>query len=308
MAGNKQKNKKNKQANKQINQQDNRQEDKLKPLQDSVAEAKPDAVQPKEDKAAVEEKTTIKQDDAQNNQPKKKVNRFVLLTTDEADEELNRYQVRPWVLWFVIIVLCLLLGSVLGYISYEEKIWSAVDARSDEQVATIAALQADNARLEQEKLELETEIVGLNETVQILSETVSQKTQSESELKAQIEKQSIPTEFPLNGSASMKEDTIDDAPICVFDASLGSAVVATASGTVTSVKDDAKYVHSIWVDHGNGYTTIYRNAGQPRVQVGDSVVCGAALYIIEEKKEEMGYQMMKDGQYINPMDMLSING
>ena len=205
-------------------------------------------------------------------------------------------------------MLCLLLGSVLGYISYEEQLWSAVDARSDEQAATIAALQADNARLEQEKLVLETEIVGLNETVQILSETVSQKTQSESELKAQIEQQSMPTGFPLNGSASMKEDTIDDAPICVFDASLGSAVVATASGTVTSVKDDAKYVHSIWVDHGNGYTTIYRNAGDPRVQVGDTVVCGAALYIIEEKKEEVGYQMMQDGQYINPMEMLSING
>lgn len=248
------------------------------------------------------------QDDKPAGKPKQKVNHFVLLTTDETDAELKRYQVRPWVLWFVIIVLCLLLGCVLGYISYEEQLWSAVDARSDEQVATIAALQADNARLEQEKLELETEIVGLNETVQILSETVSQKTQSESELKAQIEQQSLPTGFPLNGSASMEEDTIDDAPICVFDASLGSAVVATASGTVTSVKDDAKYVHSIWVDHGNGYTTIYRNPGEPRVQVGDAVVCGAALYIIEEKKEEVGYQMMKDGQYIDPMEMLSING
>lgn len=255
-----------------------------------------------------ENKLENKLEDKADDKPKKKVNHFVLLTTDETDTELKRYQVRPWVLWFVVIVLCLLLGSVLGYISYEEKLWGAVDARSDEQVATIAALQADNARLEQEKLELETEIVGLNETVQILSETVSQKTQSESELKAQIEQQSMPTGFPLNGSATMKEDTIDDAPICVFDASLGSAVVATASGTVTSVKDDAKYVHSIWVDHGNGYTTIYRNAGQPRVQVGDAVVCGAALYIIEEKKEDVGYQMMKDGQYINPMEMLSING
>lgn len=239
---------------------------------------------------------------------KRKINHFVLVTTDETDVELKRYRVRPWVLWLVITLLCIILGATLGYISYEERIWRAVDARSDEQVATIKTLQETNEQLEQAKLELETEIVGLNETVQILSETVSQKTQSESELMAQIEKQSMPTEFPLNGSATMEEDTLDDAPICVFDASIGSAVVATARGTVTAVKDDAKYVHSIWVDHGNGYTTIYRNAGEPRVQVGDSVVSGAALYIIEENKEEMGYQMMKDGQYINPMEMLSING
>lgn len=239
---------------------------------------------------------------------KPKINHFVFVTTDDKDAELKRYQVRPWLLWLVIAVLCILLGSMLGYIAHEEKIWRAVDARSDNQVATIKTLQETNAQLKQEKLELETEIVGLNETVQILSETVSQKTQSESELKAQIEKQSMPTEFPLNGSATMKEETIDDAPICVFDASEGSAVVATASGTVTGVKDDADYVHSIWVDHGNGYITIYRNAGEPRVQVGDTVVCGTALYIIEERKEEMGYQMMKDNEYINPMDMLSING
>lgn len=239
---------------------------------------------------------------------KNKINHFVFVTTDDKDTEIKRYQVRPWLLWLAIAVLCVILGATLGYISYEEKIWRAVDARSDEQVATIKTLEEAKQQLEQENLALETEIVGLNETVQILSETVSQKTQSESELKAQIEKQSMPTEFPLNGSASMEEKTIDDAPICVFDASIGSAVVATASGTVTGVKDDAEYVHSIWVDHGNGYTTIYRNAGEPRVQEGDAVVCGTALYIIEERKEEMGYQMMKDGAYISPMEMLSING
>ncbi len=239
---------------------------------------------------------------------KSKVNHFVFVTTDDENKELKRYQVRPWLLWLMIAVLCIVLGATLGYISYEEKIWRAVDNRSDEQVATIKTLEEEKTKLEEEKLALETEIVGLQETVQILSETVSQKTQSESELKAQIEKQSMPTEFPLNGSATMEEKTMDDAPICVFDASIGSAVVATASGTVTSVKNDAEFVHSIWVDHGNGYTTIYRNAGEPRVQEGDSVVCGTALYIIEDRKEEMGYQMMKDGAYISPMEMLSING
>lgn len=239
---------------------------------------------------------------------KAKVNHFVFVTTGEEDEELNRYQVRPWLLWLIIVLLCIVLGATLGYISYEESIWQAVDARSDEQVATIKTLEEKNTLLEQEKLALETEIVGLKETVQILSETVSQKTQIESDLKAQIEKQSIPSEFPLNGSASMKETTEDDVPICVFDASIGSAVVATASGTVIGVKDDAKYVHSIWVDHGNGYVTIYRNAAEPRVQIGDEVVSGTALYIIEERKEDMGYQMMKDDVYISPMEMMSING
>jgi len=302
-------------------QKKNKKEEKTEKL--SGTKAAVETVTESETKVAEVAETEVKQEEIEDKavtekaeesanvsegKPKPKVNHFVFVTTDDEDAEVNRYQVRPWLLWLVIIVLILLIGSMLGYISHEEKIWRAVDARSDEQVATIKSLEESNAILEQEKLALETEIVGLNETVQILSETVSQKTQSEKELREQIEKQSLPTEFPLNGSATMDEKTIDDAPICVFDASIGSAVVATASGKVTAVKDDAEYVHSIWVDHGNGYITIYRNAGEPRVQVGDSVVCGTALYIIEERKEEMGYQMMLDNQYINPMDLLSING
>lgn len=277
---------------------------------EAEAETKADAKAEikKEAEAETKDKVETAEEVKEESKQKPKVNHFVFVTTDDKNEEVNRYQVRPWLLWLVIVVLCILIGSMLGYISHEEKIWRAVDARSDEQVATIKSLEESKALLEEEKLALETEIVGLNETVQILSETVSQKTQSEKELREQIEKQSMPTEFPLNGSATMDEKTMDDAPICVFDASIGSAVVATASGKVTAVKDDADYVHSIWVDHGNGYITIYRNAGEPRVQVGDSVVCGTALYIIEERKEEMGYQMMKDNQYINPMELLSING
>jgi biotin carboxyl carrier protein len=174
-------------------------------------------------------------------------------------------------------------------------------------LTAIRTLEEDKAQLEEDKLSLETEIAGLNETVQILSETVSQKTKSESDLMEQLESQSLPTEFPLNGSASMEEGT-DDNPICIFTASEGTTVVAAASGTVTGINDDVEYGHNIWVDHGNGYVTIYRNAGEPQVKLGDSVVNGTALFVIEAGNEKLGYQMMKDGEYINPMEMLSISG
>ena len=100
----------------------------------------------------------------------------------------------------------------------------------------------------------------------------------------------------------------EDVPICVFTASQGTTVVATASGTVTAVNDDAEYGHNVWVDHGNGYVTIYRNQGDPSVKQGDSVVQGTTLFLIGESNTRLGYQMMKDGSYINPMDMLAISG
>lgn len=238
---------------------------------------------------------------------KHKIRHVVLVTSDAADSGLRQFHIQSRSLWALVIMLCVVIGAMLGYIVYEERIWQAVDSRSDEQLAKIQSLEEANVQLEADKLNLETEIAGLNETVQILSETVSQKTKSETELKQQLEKQSMPTEFPLNGSASM-EETEGEEPICVFTASLGTMVVATANGTVVGVNDDVEYGHNIWIDHGNGYVTIYRNAGEPQVQLGDTVIGGTALFLIEEGKEKLGYQMMKDSVYISPMEMLAISG
>ena len=96
--------------------------------------------------------------------------------------------------------------------------------------------------------------------------------------------------------------------MCIFHASVGTTVVAAASGTVIAVNDDEIYGHSVWVDHGNGYITIYRNKGDTTVNVGDSVVQGTTLFVIGEDNADLGYQMQKGGSYINPMDMLAISG
>ena len=41
---------------------------------------------------------------------------------------------------------------------------------------------------------------------------------------------------------------------------------------------------------------------------GDTVVQGTTLFVIGEDNADLGYQMQKDGSYINPMDMLEISG
>lgn len=238
---------------------------------------------------------------------KRKISHVVLVTSDATDSGVKQFRIRSEVLWILICVLSVLVGGLLGYIAYEERIWAAVDARSDDQQNQIDSLQVENELLKMDKLDLETQIVGLNETVQILSETVNQKTKSETELQEQLDKQSMPTEFPLDGSASM-EESLEDKPICIFTATAGTLVIATANGTVTGVNDDVEYGHNIWVDHGNGYVTIYRNAGEPQVKQGDSVIIGSTLFVIEEGHEKLGYQMMKNGAYISPMEMLAISG
>lgn len=232
---------------------------------------------------------------------KRKLNHIVIVTSDAVDAKVHQILFRPAVMWSVILVLCVVIGGLIGYFMYEAKIWQAVSTRNEEQLLKIA-------ELDEQKKELEIQVDTLQQHVQILSDTVNEKVQSEAALTAQIENQSTPTEFPLTGSASMEESVDGDNPICVFTASEGTTVVASASGTVTAINDDEEYGHCIIIDHGNGYMTVYRNKGDANVKLGDSVVQGTTLYIITKDNTKLGYQMMQDGQYINPVDMLAING
>lgn len=231
---------------------------------------------------------------------KRKTNHVVIVTSDAVDANVKQFRIRPWLFQLIVIVVCVAIGAGIGYLYYEDKIWEAASAKS-------AVQQEAMAQLEEQKKELESEVESLKSKITILSETVNQKTQTESELAAQLEKQSTPTEFPLTGSASIEEAAEGD-PICIFTASVGTTVVATASGTVTAAGDEEEYGHNLWIDHGNGYITIYRNQGEANVKQGDKVVQGTTLFLIGEENTRLGYQMMKDGVYINPMDMLAISG
>lgn len=231
---------------------------------------------------------------------KRKTNHVVIVTSDAVDANAKQFKIRPWILQMIILILCIIIGGLIGYFLYEEKLWAIARARNSEQQETVRELEDEN-------FSLQSQIDSLNDQIQILSDTVNQKVQAENELASALENQSLPTEFPLNGSASMQEVTEGD-PMCLFTASEGVMVVATASGTVTAVSDDADYGHSVWIDHGNGYVTIYRNKGDAIVKVGDEVVQGTSLFLVTKDNTALGYQMKKDDVFINPMEMLAISG
>lgn len=44
------------------------------------------------------------------------------------------------------------------------------------------------------------------------------------------------------------------------------------------------------------------------VKQGETVKQGATLFLIGEENNKLGYQMMRDNEYIDPMEMLTISG
>lgn len=243
---------------------------------------------------------------------KRSSNMVLMYTRNAPNAELKQLQLKPWIIYGALIVFSILIGVIIGYFIYEERIWETAITVNQEKTQLIQELETKNQELEQKMnasaAEYEMKISGLEEEIKLLSNSLNSSIKNEEELAQQLEKQQTPTEFPLSGLASMEEAEEEGNPICVFQASEGTFVLAAASGIVDSVIEDAVYGNKVCIDHGNGYKTIYRNKGTPQVRLGDSVIQGSQLFSVTKDNTQLGYQVMYEGEYINPTDILAING
>ena len=242
---------------------------------------------------------------------KKKKNFLLLVISDGPKDKVKRFKFTKARINFIRTLIIILLFVVLGYIGFSAFRNTLAISRETALKQKITVLKEDNDQLLKEKEELA-------DKVNILSETVNQKVDAEKEQ----EEKNIPSSFPLSGTAELEETnesfTLDDQeitrPIIIFTASLGTSVVASGGGVVTVVDSDSTYGNQVQIDHGNGYTSIYRNGTTAKVNVGDEVNRGTLLFEMgsddedDENANKMGYQIMKDGDYIAPTEVLEING
>ena len=249
-----------------------------------------------------------------NSKKKRKTNYVLLLVSDSPVEKVKKYKftrARVNFLKAVITLFFLVLIGYIGFSSYYNTIAiSHFSAKEMEYTAKITELEETNTVLTEENEQL-------TEKVTILSKTVNEKVDAE---KVQEEK-NMPKGFPLSGTADMEEteETVETdngeeiRPMLLFTAGDEVGVVSAGAGVVSFVDMDNEYGYQVHIDHGNGYVTIYRSGTKPKVSQGDEVARGALLYEMEEDEDNeladnMAYQVMKDGKYIVPTEVLEING
>lgn len=234
------------------------------------------------------------------NRHKRKVSHILIYTTDAVDADIKQVRIHPWVLAGVTLIVCCVLGAVIGYAVYEGELWGRIREHDASQNAALIVAQDEKDAL-QEKIDEQ------GAKIEMLSITIQDQTQQIAELQAQIAEQSVPTDYPLTGSASMTVIT-DGDPMVEFTATEGSTVVAAGKGVVTAVEEDEVYGNRVVIDHGNGYVSIYRNKGESQVKAGDEVASGTTLFMVTEDNRQLGYQIKENDVYIDPTTIIAIKG
>lgn len=250
-----------------------------------------------------------------------KINYTVMIISDSAKQHNREFHISAGAVGAASVAAFILLVMLICYVVYSTITLSDSLERSKKHLEQIAQLTEEKEQLEVEKEELAGKVT-------ILSETVNQKVEAEQAQAAKAEEEHLPKGFPLSGTAQLKEEDADaeeaaeeddeeaaqkmhanaERKEVIFTATAGVNVIASGAGTVLSAEEDLMYGNVITIDHGNGYISIYRNAGSPVVKAGSEVARGAILYVVGEENTDTGYSISRDNTYIDPMEMIEING
>ena len=253
----------------------------------------------------------------------------MIVASSDVDEKIRPVVVHKGLIWFGVIFLAVFIGISIGYFANEAGIINGYNESINIRNAKISELEGQVA-------ELNATISSKDREIQALSQTVNTKSDELSELNAQIENMYVPTDFPMSGSASMNLTYDGDIPVVIFNGSEGDYVRATACGTVVEIRTnprrndngsiaeyyvagestddsdkeikDLGFYNVITIDHGNGYMTVYMNDGDPVVSEGDTVSAGNTLYNLKTGNTALGYEMLLNGEYIDPDEVMIISG
>ena len=251
---------------------------------------------------------------------KKRINYTVMVVSDSPEGGIRPFCLEKNLVTVLLAVIAIALVVSTGAAFYHADASKKLQVRETE-------LEKKVEDLTEENKQLTTDNAELADKVAILSDTVAQNEEAKEAQKKEEEAKLIPNGFPLAGPAVILESSETPAaqesaedeegeqelsaetePIVVFSAAPDTRVIATASGIVASIEDDARYGHKVTVDHGNGYLSIYRTSSDVLVAEGDHVEAGTPLYTVQSQEQKLGYQISRDGVLIDPLELLEVYG
>ena len=115
--------------------------------------------------------------------------------------------------------------------------------------------------------------------------------------------QTVPTLWPLHGP--VLRPFSEEHPSVVIAAAAGSLVKASAAGQVMQAGYDADRGYVVILDHGNGLLTQYGYNARLLVDVGDYVLKGQSIALLDEgrgsRRPGLHYAVQENGQFRDPL-------
>ena len=201
-----------------------------------------------------------------------------------------------------IIVLFFLGVGILVYLymgrAYDEY---QTEKKIQEKQERILELEEENKLLLASEENLHMEINRLQDEMKALKDTETAEEEKEEE-----GKNGIPKLYPLEQAGELQGTFLKEKPYLTINIQKGNKVIATGDGIVHLVDYDEAYVHSIEIEHTDGYVSRYLCNKDAEVEVteGETVKARDTLFDITSSNTILHYQIVINNEPINPFQVM----
>ena len=213
--------------------------------------------------------------------------------------------------WVIVLTICVLVGIVFGFLIFGSMEMVQITNEKMLQHQEYLNLKDQHAQLKFQYEELVLTNGSLSEQVQVLSDTINKRTMEDEAAALSEAEKRLPAGFPVTGSVTEADAPKDDPnseKAVYYKAAENSIVVATGTGVVTSVRENAYEKYEVSIDHGNEYVTLFVYDGYPLIEEGVEVLKGTPLFFIQDKDALVKYQIYFQGELKEVYDVMNIAG
>ena len=178
-------------------------------------------------------------------------------------------------------------------------------AEIDSQAQTIQQLETEKEALAQELAALRQENENILQTMDTPNEEVEAQPDEPEDSDS-----GIPRRYPTSGTSGRLSSFSEEEPYLAISTHTEGNIIATGKGTVTSVSSDDTYPVIVEVEHDKGYRTRYMCRQQADVLAteGAQVEAGDTLFTITVDDSQLDYQILFEGEPIDPLTVIEAKG
>ena len=237
---------------------------------------------------------------------------FSILLISNTGQQSKQFHISRFATRLLVVLLVLICAAIGGavWIFCQNPFEGLVQnnnlrTQMDSQAQTIQQLEAEKEALAQELAALQQE----NENLLQAMDTPNEEAEVEPDVPEDPDA-GIPRRYPTSGTSGRLSSYSEEEPYLAISTHTDGNIIATGTGTVTAVSSDDTDPVIVEVEHDKGYRTRYMCRQEADVQAtkGAQVEAGDTLFTITVDESQLDYQILFDGEPIDPLTVIEAQG
>ncbi|MDE7334250.1 MAG: M23 family metallopeptidase [Lachnospiraceae bacterium] len=243
---------------------------------------------------------------------------FYILLISNTGRSNRQFQISLSILrmlFIFLLILCVALGWFAYQFSIAHRVQSSLKEQLSSQEQLVRQLESEKESLNNEKQALIAENESLRQQPEP-SVAEAEETEETNEEEAEAEPDApgadpfFPSLYPSSDTAMLLSAYSQEQSYLSITVHEEGNIIAAGSGTIITVSSDDTYPLIVEVDHGNGYVTRYmsQQTVESSLEENTQVQAGETLFTIITDNTQLDYQVLLNGEPIDPLSVFDAKG